>query len=232
MPESPSLHDYLITLPKDPEMSVPEAETFLLDQVKKIERGLEVALWELVKFYSLMGNPGEAVQYLERLDILVEDPEKKAELLLSMGRLMEQMDEYDQAGEYYRQAYALEPEADETWYWINNNLGYCLNRAGEYQEAEGYCRAAIQIDPGRHNAYKNLGISLGCQGQFWEAAVCFIAAVEANPHNSRALDHLEELVQSQPWILDEHPALSGELEQCRALVAAANQERKRRKRAG
>ena len=232
MPLPSSLYEYLVTLPKDLDLTVPEAESFLLDQFQKIERGFEVALWELVKFYSLMGKPGEALQYIERLDSYVDDPEKKAGLLLSIGQLMEQMDQYEQAGDFYRQAYALEPENEETWYLINNNLGYCLNRAGEYQEAEGYCRAAIQIDPTRHNAHKNLGVSLGCQGQYWEAAACFITAVQANPHNPRALDHLEQLVESQPWMLGEHPALSGELEQCRALVAAARQARKKRKRAG
>jgi len=59
----------------------------------------------------------------------------------------EQARDYDAAIGFYREALAREPVQTPTWYFIQNNLGYCLVTQGKPAEAEIYCRKAIEIDP-------------------------------------------------------------------------------------
>ncbi|MGA2642910.1 MAG: tetratricopeptide repeat protein, partial [Spirochaetia bacterium] len=85
----------------------------------------------------------------------------KAFCLLALGQLKEKQDDYAEAMGWYQKAFEMEPGKDSTWYLLNNNLGYCLNRLDRHAEGAEACRSAIRIDPDRHNAWKNLGIALG-----------------------------------------------------------------------
>ena len=101
-----------------------------------------------------------AGKYSGKMLPLLDSPDDKAECFLTMGRLMEQLGKYPEALETYARAFDLPQAANETWYFLNNNRAYCLNQVGRHREAEAFCRAAIEINPSRHNAHKNLGIAL------------------------------------------------------------------------
>ncbi len=204
--------------PKGKEISVEEAERMLLKKLEDCENEPENALWDLVVFYSVTDRQMMAFSYVERLLAMTDDLEKKAVYYLTLGQLMEQTQDYESAISFYTRAFSLEPVISNTWYLINNNLGYCLNHFGRYQQAEPYCRAAIKIDPLRHNAYKNLGISLEGQGQFTEAARCFIQAVKANAADPRACHHLEDLITKHPEISEEMPDISEQVDGCQKAV--------------
>ena len=118
----------------------------------------------------------------------------------------------------YLEGLSLPPAPTQTRYLLRNNLGYCLNEAHCHAEAEGHCRAAIAIDPQRHNAHKNLGVALEGQGRLAEAADAFIRAVQRNP---RALPHLERLLASHPALAEADPSLVARVEVCRALANGA-----------
>jgi tetratricopeptide (TPR) repeat protein len=122
-----------------------------------------------------------------------------------MGCLMEQMEDFKSAVSYYKEAHSLGSDNPCTWYFINNNLGYSLNRLGNFTEGEKYCRAAIKIDKHKSNGFKNLGISLEGQSRAREAVNAFVSAVQANAADPRPLDHLE-------FLLDKHPKLKSEFE--------------------
>lgn len=185
--------------------TVEEAEQFLLARVK--EGGDEGAFWALMRLYSQTGRQPLALRYVDQMAQATTEPGKKACCYLKMGQLMEQMEDYEAAITYYSQAFGLEPTDTETWYYINNNLGYCLNHFGRYAEAERYCQTAIQVIPQRHNAYKNLGVSLEGQGQYTQAARCYIAAFQANAGDPRSLRHLEKLLFVHPEVAEEIPEL-------------------------
>jgi tetratricopeptide (TPR) repeat protein len=122
------------------------------------------------------------------------------------------------ASVFYREGLALPRAPPDTCYLLHNNLGCCLNEAGRHADAEGHCRAAIAIDPERHNAHKNLGVALEGQGRLAEAADAFIRAVQRNP---RALPHLERLLASHPALAEADPSLVARVEVCRALANGA-----------
>ena len=211
------------TIPKQPRgkpISVDEAERLMLKKMKKSENEFLDSLWDLAYFYSRTGEQQVAQKYVERFIANSDDPEKRAEAYLALGQLMEQMKDYEAAITLYSHAFSLEPENTPTWYLINNNLGYCLNQFDRFAEAEGYCRSAIKIDPERHNAYKNLGVSLAGLGQYAEAARNFIKALRANVADPRALKLLEQLFGEHPEIAGEIPDIEAQIQRCQEAVKA------------
>ncbi len=178
----------------------------------------ETILQELAYFYGRIGREEKALKYLERLVANSDDPEKRAEYFLKMGANMEGLKNYDAAIFYYSQGFSLEPENTITWYLINNNLGYCLNQFDRFTESESYCRSAIKIDPERHNAYKNLGISLVGQGQNAQAALNYLKATLIEARDLRAFKLLEQLFDNHPEIADEIPDIEAQIQKCKDVV--------------
>jgi tetratricopeptide (TPR) repeat protein len=222
MPDDSSLLNNAFYVEPDGKIvTLEEAEKILLANLKKCEDGLESTVLDLVLLYSRLGRQETAMQHLDRLICATIDPEKKAQYFLRMGQLMEQIRNYEGAITFYTQAFSLEPDNNTVWYFINNNLGYCLNHFDQYVEAEPYCRAAIKIDPLRQNAYKNLGISLEGQGEFTRAAESYIKAVEINAADPRALYLLEDLVRQHKDIEIIMPDIYTQIEKCRQAVLSA-----------
>jgi tetratricopeptide (TPR) repeat protein len=216
------------TIPKQPPgkpISAEEAEHLLLEKLKKSEGEFQDAIWDLAYFYSRTGQQPVAQKYLERFIAITDDPEKRAGAYLGLGQLMEQVNNYEAAISFYSQAFSLEPENTPTWYLINNNLGYCLNILGRSAEAESYCRHAIEIDPERHNAYKNLGIALANQEHFAEASLNFIKALRANAADPRALKLLEQVFSEHPEIAGEIPDIEAQIRRCQEAVKAVGEVR-------
>ena len=156
-----------------------------------------------------------ALSYLEKVFSLTDDAQGRAGILLAAGCVLEKTGDYPSAAESYRAAFAYPKRKDETWYFLHNNLGFCLNRLGEYEEAEELCRAAIRIDGRRHNAYKNLGVALEGLGRNVDAAKAYLTAGKLNPRDPRALDHLEALVVSHPAITGKIPDIHLQIGNCR-----------------
>jgi len=210
------------TAGKAVELSFAEAEEILLNNLRAGEKDPLDARWQLARFYSHSKHHEKALDYLRQVLAMQPDIENKAATVLAMGQTMEQVEDFAAAVRYYREAFAFEPVNTRTWYFINNNLGYSLNRLGNYVEGETFCRAAIKIEPTRPNGFKNLGIALRGQGKFAEAADCFVKSTQADASDPRSTKLLEEL-------LLEHPGLGinfgPQLEMCRKAVEVANQVR-------
>jgi tetratricopeptide (TPR) repeat protein len=200
------------------DLTAEQTEVVLQVLFNQKKRDIETAAWNLVRFYSVMGQQDRSMVYIEQLKALTDEPEKQASYYLAAGQLMEQVDDYESAVEFYRQAFSMEPVNNQTWYLINNNLGYSLVQLGQFENAEPYCRAAIEIEPRRYNAYKNLGLSLQGQGIYPEAALSFVESVKANPRDIRALLHLIKLMMTHPEISEEVPDLDEQVRKFREQV--------------
>lgn len=202
-----------------------DIEQKLLETLDGCQRAMGKAVYDMVKFYSAVGNPQKASAYYELLIPPTDNLEERALQYLEKGRLMEQQGRYQQAISFYARALPLEPQDRRIWYFINNNLGYSLNQCEEYVRAEEYCRAAIRIDPARHNAYKNLGIALEGLGRFYEAVEGYVKATELMPRDPRALAHLEDLLDRQPSLLLENSDLSQVVKACQEAVVEQQHSR-------
>jgi tetratricopeptide (TPR) repeat protein len=190
--------------------------------VREVDRVLEVTvplfpdsearnafLWRCGKLCELRGLLDPAGRYVEAVQASLRegDEDHLAACILAKGCLQEKMGDYRRACEAYRAAFNLPIRNNETWYFLFNNLGYSLDMVGEYEEAEGYCRAAIILDPERHNAHKNLGLALEGLKRFVEAADCFIRGTICCPEDPRALAHLKAMLERHPEVGREAPQI-------------------------
>ena len=167
------------------------------------------------------GRLRRALDYAKAAVTVIEDRQDLILCYLLLGVLGEQLDDYYSAIAYYSLGLSQKPSDKDYRYFFNNNLAYCLNEVGKYEESEPYCRKAIHTDARRHNAHKNLGISLQGQGQYTKAARCYLRAVRLGPADPRALEHLEELVCQRPEVSAEMPDIHAQIEECREAVSKA-----------
>jgi tetratricopeptide (TPR) repeat protein len=198
-----------------------EAEAWLLEQFDKSGEKDIGLLEELLLLYLRTRETEKSIAIADRLAELMDGAGEHSYLLFRYGQIAEQTGDYAAAETLYRNSLSLKPPAPDTEYWVNNNLGFCLNTLGRFGEAEEYLKAAIEIFSDRSNAFKNLGLCYQGQERFAEAADMFVAATRANAADARSLAHLEDLVEARPELLESVPGMSENLESCRAAVKKA-----------
>ncbi|HDQ03163.1 MAG TPA: response regulator [Deltaproteobacteria bacterium] len=171
--------------------------------------------------YTKEGRYGEALFCLKEL--LERSPyvQDKVWALYALGQIMEQLSKFDQALTYYQEAAKFCHRTYDLFYWINNNMGYSLCMLGRYQEAEKYCRVALDADKNRANAYKNLGLALEGQNRLREAIIAYIAATTVNPRDVRAANHLEKLLENNAPL---HEEFNEALRECKEIIECARKE--------
>lgn len=201
-------------------LSIKDVDQMLSVLTKLTENRDEIVqmLWRLAGECSDQGHFNAAYGYCEKILALVDTTGEKAELLLTMGQAREKSGNHKAALETYSRALELPQEPNLVWYFLHNNLAYCLNQEGLRQEAEMHSRAAIKIDPKRYNAHKNLGIALQGLGRYPDAARSFIVATMAYPQDARAFAHLEDLVAAHGEILEREQDLLEPLRKCYEMV--------------
>jgi tetratricopeptide (TPR) repeat protein len=212
-------------LPDGEPMTAGEIERILLEQLDRGEIPEKKVLNNLHSLYAQSQMHEKTMAVLERLFEMVEDDEERARYLLYLGQLMERMNDFPMAENFYRDAIILKPQDPAVWYFINNNLGFCLNKLGQHEDAERFLHTAIETDPSRSNAYKNLGLCFQGRGLFDNAAQCFIMATQVNAADPRSLRHLEILAREHPDLSSLIPEFDETLKKCREAVqiAKANQ---------
>ena len=188
---------------------------------------LKRLLWGLARERDELAKYGGAAAYLEKVLTLEADPDARVRCFLAIGQAFERARAFEAVVAAYSRAFVLPAQKNDTWHFLNNNLGYSLNQIGRHGEAEAYTRAAIAIDPGRHNAHKNLVISLQGQGNYLEAPRSFLRATHAQPDDVRALDHLEDLLAKHEEIGTHHPEILEAVQECREAARTSRRERVR-----
>jgi tetratricopeptide (TPR) repeat protein len=195
-------------LPDGRPISADEVEADLRARITTAEEALEGAVWQLARFYSAVGRHADATTCVERCLANTRDPAKHAAGCLGLGQLLEQQNRYAEAEAVYARGLEFPAASATVSYLLHNNRGYCLNLLGRHAEAEFHTRAAIAIDPTRHNAHKNLGLALAGQGRLGEAARYLLEADCRCPQDGRARQHLADLLAENPEVLDADPALA------------------------
>jgi tetratricopeptide (TPR) repeat protein len=212
-------------LPEGEAVTESEVERRLRDALTASGGKCVDTLWSLAVLYSQTARLDESASCFHRvIELIGDDLEKRGSCFLALGQLEERRGDYEAAAKRYREALSMEPCAQGTWYFIHNNLGFSLNQLGDPRAAIPFLEEAIQIDPARPNAYKNLALSHEALGDVERAAELFVAATQADASDARSLAHLEALVEAHPALLVDLPTLSDALEACRKAVGVAKEQ--------
>ena len=131
---------------------------------------------------------------------------------LARGEVAEADEEWGLALEHYGIGLSLLPKETPTLYFLFNNAAHCLNALELYSEGESYCRRAIEIDPTRPEAYKNLAAARRAQGNFRGSALCLVEAIKIDPSDERAVRLLNQLLMDYPTLSLQYPQIARELE--------------------
>lgn len=219
---------FYIKVPETPLIGSAEAqrsEQELLSRLKS--RGSRAdTLKPLAVFYSRVAQHEKAYSYLKLWMRHAKNNEESAECLLMCGQLAEQTGQPKNAASFYREGLKYQPEDTQLNYYLNNNLGYCLNRQEEYELGMQYCETAISYDATRPNAFKNMGISLMGLGKYVEAAQILIKAIHIDASDQRSLELLEQLLADHSEILlAEMPVFNEQMEACRQAAGTAQKGR-------
>ena len=190
------------------------------DSVRKFLRP-EWPTMRRVDILEQAGGPRAALEELQRAVSEERDAAVWARCYVRAGQIRERMGAWEAAQACYEEAVALEPEEAEVAYFAHNNLAYCLNRKGRFQEAEPLARHAIGIVPDRVNAHKNLGIALDGLGRHSEAADSFLAALRIEPSHPVALRRVRVLLETHPEVRRGCPELTQEVD---ALVSGRKRD--------
>lgn len=164
-------------------------------------------------------TPVEQRLEAERLLATARSANQRARAHLIAGVLCEHERDWEGAIAAYRRCLDEEPDDPHNLYFGNNNLGFALIQLGRYDEAEGYCLAAIDADEDRHNAHKNLGLALIGQGRLLDGAFSLLAATRLQPADPRAWQHLEQLLSRHPRLLAQSPAFKAGVDDLRQMLA-------------
>lgn len=219
---------FFIKVPDTPLVGSAEAqksEQELLARLKS--RGPRAdTLKPLAIFYSRVAQQEKAYSYLKLWMRRAKNNEEFAECLLMCGQLAEQTGQPKNAASFYREGLKYQPEDTLLNYYLNNNLGYCLNAQAEYESGMQYCEVAISFDATRPNALKNLGISLMGLEKYAEAAQILFKAMHIDASDQRSLALLEKLLADHAEVLlAEIPDFKEHLEACRQAATTAQKGR-------
>jgi tetratricopeptide (TPR) repeat protein len=201
-----------------------EIEQKLLETLDSKKGICPDTLWSLAVLYQQTGHLEQALGCIRRMIDLSDDPEKIGSGYLALGQLEESRGDYAEAAKHYGEALTLEPCSQQTWYFIHNNLGYCLNQLNKHESAVRYLERALKIDPARPNAYKNLGLAQEALGEPVKAAELYISATRVNAADSRSLNHLLALMESNPALEVDIPDLRSRVEACQKAVEFAKSQ--------
>ena len=135
-----------------------------------------------------------------------------AKAYLARGDVAEAQEKWGLALEHYGIGLSLLPKDTKTGYFLFNNAAHCLNALELYSEGESYCRRAIDIDPTRPEAYRNLAVSRRGQGNLTGSALCLVEAIKINPSDNSAVQILKQLLTDHPTLSLQCSQIARELE--------------------
>jgi len=104
----------------------------------------------------------------------------------ALGEADDNLGQYTQAIDAYRQALQINPQDAGAWV----NLGLAYFHAGQYTQAIDAFRQALQINPQDAGAWTNLGGAYDVAGQYTQAIEAERQALQINPQDAKAWQNL------------------------------------------
>jgi tetratricopeptide (TPR) repeat protein len=188
-----------------------DTEQMLLQRLENTANEEEYFRWMLftVGYYRGIQKIEAAKDLLRRFLGATSKPDYHVQCQLALGQIATDEQDFDTAISHFGAALELRSESKKIEYVLHNNLGYCFNMAGHYDEGERHCRTALDLNWTRPSAYRNLGISFHGQGKLASAAWALLEAIKMDGADDRARTLLKKLASDNPslavqcpWLMD------------------------------
>lgn len=153
------------------------------------DREIYIALSQM---YSRLKRWPEAEEAIDKATQLSTKPEDKEYALFLHGSIFERQKKYDQAEQLFRQVLAIDSQNAMTL----NYLGYMLaDHSTHLQEALGYIKQAVQLDPANGAYLDSLGWAYFKLGNYEMAEEQLRKASERMSSDPTVQEHLGDLYQ-------------------------------------
>jgi tetratricopeptide (TPR) repeat protein len=189
-----------------------DTEKMLLQRLEATTNEEDHFRWMLftVGYYRGVARLDAAKELLNRFLDTTSNPEFRVQCHLALGQIATDDQQMEQAIAHFGAGLELQPGSKKIEYVLRNNLGYCLNMVGRYDDGEQQCRAALDLNWTRPSAFRNLGISFHGQGKIAAAAWALLEAIKTDSADDRARMLLKKLATDHPSLLQQCPwVLSG-----------------------
>jgi tetratricopeptide (TPR) repeat protein len=192
---------------ESPAAATPDTEALLLARLESSVTSEDYFRWLLfvVGFYRGTNKVNAATQLLNNFIESSKDPEHSAHCYLALGQIATDQQRHNLALEHFSAALEFAPKKRNVLYVLHNNMGFCFNSLGHFEQGERHCREAIAIDWTRASGFRNLGLSLNGQKNLKGAAWALAEAVNADRSDDRARVLLEKLLALHPLLGIECP---------------------------
>jgi tetratricopeptide (TPR) repeat protein len=175
------------------------ADTGQADQALSVTRSMLKGTAEdrevyiaLAQMYSRLRRWPEAEEALAKAEQLSAKPEEKDYVSFVAGSIYERQKKYDRAEEMFKKVLAGDPTNAVTL----NYLGYMLaDRGVRLEEALGYVKKAIQLDPQNGAYLDSLGWAYFKLGKYELAEENLRKAMDRTQNDPTVLDHMGDLLQ-------------------------------------
>jgi Flp pilus assembly protein TadD len=186
-----------------------DTEKMLLQRLETTTNEDEYFRWMLfaVGYYRGIDRVEAAKGLLRGFLGTTSDPQYHVQCQLALGQIATDEQKMDTAVAHFNAALNLKPASKRIEYILHNNLGYCLNMAGRYQEGERHCRKALDLNWTRPSAYRNLGVSFHGQGKLASAAWALLEAIKMDSSDDRARTLLKKIASDHPTLVCQCPWL-------------------------
>jgi len=188
-----------------------DTEKMLLQRLENTANEEDHFRWMLftVGYYRGVKKAQSAKDLLRRFLGSTSNPDYHVQCQLALGQIATDEQDMETAISHFAAALNLRPASKKIEYILNNNLGFCFNMVGRYDEGERHCRTALDLNWTRPSAYRNLGISFHGQGKLASAAWALLEAIKMDASDDRARTLLKKLASDHPslaiqcpWLMD------------------------------
>ena len=146
----------------------------------------------MAQMYSRLRRWPEAEEAIAKAQSLSKRPEDKVYVTFIEGSIYEREKKLDRAEELFKKVLADDPNNAAAL----NYLGYMLADKGmRLEEALGYIRKAVQLEPQNYAYLDSLGWAYFKLGKYTQAEENLRKAVERTQNDPTVLDHMGDLLQ-------------------------------------